>query len=258
MKFVLLLLFFALSNISLAQSPTNFMMREIAPCARLMGNGTSPPNADYEQPCQNSPINEVTVKRFADNSYGVKLSYSDYERAWVRLLECEFVGQGKLSSGSVNVSKILVNNKWQACEISVSQMPRVNQRLAKIEFSISPACASLRVCSHTELSAGSISGRVEKPFSPAFNCSKASTDTEKAICMDWNLAELDFTLSSLWASDNMDSQSSENKSQSMWLKTRDSCQADGKCIEKSYKDRLAAVCASKGDKIDKDFNCRRK
>jgi hypothetical protein len=258
MKSILLFLSVIFSSISLAQSPTNFMIREIAPCGRLMGNGTSPPNADHEQPCQRSPINEVTIKRFADSTYGVKLSYTDYERAWVRLLECEFVGQGKLFSSSLNISKIFVDNKWQACEISVSHMPKVNQRLAKIDFSVSPACASLNVCSHTGLSPGSISGRIEKPFSPAFNCNKASTDTEKAICMDWNLAELDFTLSSLWASDNMDSQSSENKSQSMWLKTRDSCQSDGKCIEKSYKDRLAAVCASKGDKIDKDFNCRRK
>jgi uncharacterized protein len=81
--------------------------------------------------------------------------------------------------------------------------------------------------------------------SPSFDCKKASTKIEKAICADTNLAQYDRKLSKLWksfivASNDDDFKSRLRKDQALWIKARDTCQTDIACIKNAYQLRLAS------------------
>lgn len=238
-----------------AQTNDSYMIREISPCGQQMGNGISQPDADRLQPCKNPAINEVVIKRFADDTYGVAITYFDYSRSWARMLECSFIGQGRVQSGTLLISKILNEKQWSACEIEVTGLPSKGQKSAAIDVNFGSKCKSSSVCTQTQDSAGPIKGRLEKPFSPGFECKLASSDAEKLICLDWDLSELDFRLSALWSNFPEDKKDLEKLAQSQWIRARNSCNTNQKCIESAYKQRLSALCTRLGQKIDKYSNC---
>jgi len=78
---------------------------------------------------------------------------------------------------------------------------------------------------------------------PSFNCDKATTPTEKAICSDANLAELDSKLAKVYSealskAKNPDEKKNMQEKQKEWLKERNSCSADIQCLKKSYETRV--------------------
>ncbi|MBW8720639.1 MAG: hypothetical protein JF626_01635 [Polaromonas sp.] len=89
-----------------AQSPDGVLLREIAPCQVLLGGYTSPPEAEHEQPCRQPAINQLLIRRFGDQTYGVSLDYTDYSRSWARLLECGFTGMGVQKGSAIVVSPV--------------------------------------------------------------------------------------------------------------------------------------------------------
>ncbi len=230
------------------------MVREIAPCGKLMGNGTVRTDAEHEQPCDNPGINEVVVKKFADNAVGVLLKYSDYGRSWAKLIDCSFVGEGRLNEGKLRISRVVSGKSRESCEIVVSGLPAKNQKTASLEFELS-GCKDADVCSHELTAFGPIAGRVEAAFSPTFDCRRASNQTEKAICLDWTLSELDFEVATLWDRINAEPASVEMAAHRQWLQRRNSCVADQKCIDAAYKLRVVALCTRLGGKLDKSQHC---
>ncbi len=77
---------------------------------------------------------------------------------------------------------------------------------------------------------------------PSFDCSKATSQTEKAICKNTKLQDLDWDLTSLYnrVLNNISYRRGEQirKSQDRWLDERDTCQYDSTCITKKYKRRI--------------------
>lgn len=86
----------------------------------------------------------------------------------------------------------------------------------------------------------------EPTWSPSFDCSKASTFPEKAVCTDSLLGKLDGALSEnykyMLASDIGDGARNDLKAtQRQWLADRNKC-TDNQCLENSYRNRMDEVC----------------
>lgn len=83
----------------------------------------------------------------------------------------------------------------------------------------------------------------------AFDCTRASTDVEKAICADPQLKRLDGQLSDAYAAVKAASSPAEQKmlarSQKRWIAEREYCSGDdkgiGACIAQKTKDRLSLL-----------------
>jgi uncharacterized protein YecT (DUF1311 family) len=86
----------------------------------------------------------------------------------------------------------------------------------------------------------------EKNWTPSFDCAKASTFSEKAICNDPLLGKLDGALSenykNMLASDIGDGARADLKeSQKKWLIERDKC-TNNQCLYDAYRKRINEVC----------------
>ncbi|HEX7816544.1 lysozyme inhibitor LprI family protein [Dyella sp.] len=74
----------------------------------------------------------------------------------------------------------------------------------------------------------------------SFDCAKASSTAEKAVCADADLSQLDGDLGKAFvqamsAAGNSDAL---RTSQRAWLKQRDACGSDKRCLQRSYRQRL--------------------
>lgn len=76
----------------------------------------------------------------------------------------------------------------------------------------------------------------------SFDCQKAKTFIEKAICQNPDLSQLDDELGSLYQIALTDNKTPAvfKKQQLTWLKQRDTCQTVD-CVKKSYKQRIATL-----------------
>ena len=80
----------------------------------------------------------------------------------------------------------------------------------------------------------------------SFDCAKAGTATEKAICSDVALARLDRTLADSyaqalsWASDDAE-KTKIRDAQRKWIGKRDACGGDIGCLTSAYDARLKAL-----------------
>ncbi len=76
----------------------------------------------------------------------------------------------------------------------------------------------------------------------SFDCQKAKTFIEKAICQNPDLSQLDDELGSLYQLALTDNKNPTvfKKQQLGWLKQRDTCQTV-ECVKKSYKQRIATL-----------------
>ena len=86
--------------------------------------------------------------------------------------------------------------------------------------------------------------------SPSFDCAKAGTKVEKAICSNEELANLDKSLSDAYISLKKNLTATEVKalkdSQRMWMKQRDtSCGSDVPCLRETYSSRLSELARQK-------------
>src|SRR5574343_403540 len=81
---------------------------------------------------------------------------------------------------------------------------------------------------------------------PAFDCRKASSASEKAICASEELGRLDRQQQQAWKAMNSALQehpqhAALKQDQLAWLKTRDRCMADTACITEAYQGRLSQL-----------------
>lgn len=100
-----------------------------------------------------------------------------------------------------------------------------------------------------EIPLSELSGLMRKDWKTpvaSFDCRKAGTATEKAICSDIPLARLDRSLSDAyaqalsWASDDAE-KAKIRDAQRKWVAKRDACGADAACLTSAYQDRLKAL-----------------
>lgn len=78
----------------------------------------------------------------------------------------------------------------------------------------------------------------------SFECGKATTPTEKAICGSFELASWDRSVAAAWRSalkERPDERPELEKSQRAWLRTRDACGAKTDCIYSQQWDRVEAL-----------------
>ncbi|MER9484100.1 hypothetical protein NKI74_33160 [Mesorhizobium sp. M0494] len=79
---------------------------------------------------------------------------------------------------------------------------------------------------------------------PSFTCSKAGTETEKALCSDENLWARDRAMSAIFfyirGVDNPKMRKAMLADQREWLRKRNACGSDTNCLDVVYGDRLRA------------------
>ena len=96
---------------------------------------------------------------------------------------------------------------------------------------------------------------------PSFDCTKATTLVENAICQDPELGALDGTLAeqyqALWrATSGESARQALKKSQRAWLAKRNQCK-DRPCLVRVYRERLDALDVAVADPESKRFSrCR--
>ena len=76
-------------------------------------------------------------------------------------------------------------------------------------------------------------------YAASFDCNKATTETEKAICADPELGIWDELMSTKWLS--IKKNSAVINRQKSWIITRDQCRSDKECILSLYKKRMKQI-----------------
>ena len=73
----------------------------------------------------------------------------------------------------------------------------------------------------------------------SFDCQKAKTFTEKAVCQSPELSALDDELDTLYQAEAAKSKNPKalKKQEDKWLKERDACQTEV-CVKKAYQKRI--------------------
>jgi uncharacterized protein len=97
-------------------------------------------------------------------------------------------------------------------------------------------------------------GLMPSAWAATFDCNKASTFVEKAICSDSRLTRMDDQLGRLYkdalaASSNSAALKTEQKA---WLSSRDQCK-DSDCIMKAYADRISSLSPKSAAAKSLDF-----
>jgi uncharacterized protein len=97
-------------------------------------------------------------------------------------------------------------------------------------------------------------GLMSSAGAATFDCNKASTFVEKAICSDSRLTSMDDQLGHLYkdalaASSNSAALKAEQRA---WLSSRDQCK-DSDCIMKAYADRISTLTAMSSPAKSGDF-----
>jgi hypothetical protein len=71
----------------------------------------------------------------------------------------------------------------------------------------------------------------------SFDCSKATTETEIAMCADPKLSAIDIFMNIIWSEEGSTAQRDRSE-QMLWISERDKCLSDTECIEQAYMKRL--------------------
>ena len=87
-------------------------------------------------------------------------------------------------------------------------------------------------------------------FAASFDCSKAGSPFEKAICSNQTLSSLDEKLADAYKNARASSQNPDQlkAEQINWIKSARACGTDAGCIESSYKARLAILTSTQAVK----------
>lgn len=81
---------------------------------------------------------------------------------------------------------------------------------------------------------------------PSFNCEKASTNSEKLVCSDAELASLDVSLSKTYKEyiANSSDKAATKKEQVAWIKSLNSSCSDVGCLKAAYQNRISVMSDS--------------
>jgi uncharacterized protein YecT (DUF1311 family) len=86
---------------------------------------------------------------------------------------------------------------------------------------------------------------VAHPWTPSFNCQRASAKTEFTICNDEQLSQLDNEISVLYNTVRQSAAGDDRRQidsgESVWLVERNTCESDLNCIKKIYDDRITEL-----------------
>jgi len=102
---------------------------------------------------------------------------------------------------------------------------------------------------------GTLGGALVLPISgrtAGFDCNKAASATEKAICRDESLSKMDGQMAALWGT--LRAKSSDpaiRQAQRQWLEKRDACGGDVACLTKTYQQRLGELQEPVAGSVDR-------
>jgi uncharacterized protein YjbI with pentapeptide repeats len=74
---------------------------------------------------------------------------------------------------------------------------------------------------------------------PGFDCARAGSATERAVCASDELSAMDAALSALWR--GRPRTDADRAAQRAWLRARNACGGDAACLSGSYEGRIAAL-----------------
>jgi uncharacterized protein len=92
----------------------------------------------------------------------------------------------------------------------------------------------------------------QQAMAGGMDCAKAASAVEKAVCADKGLYALDAQMGTAYRElmkISGDEQSELKRTQRLWLKTRNQCEAGIACLKQSYRDRLKLLQAQQMDAI---------
>nr|WP_230942855.1 lysozyme inhibitor LprI family protein [Burkholderia vietnamiensis] len=106
-----------------------------------------------------------------------------------------------------------------------------------------PARASRRAIPHVLAAAAWLTALPMAAHAAGFDCAKAASPTEHAICADARLSALDAQLAAAWqkARAKGGDTAAPKAAQLKWLAQRDRCGGDASCIADRYRERLAIL-----------------
>ncbi|MEO9788644.1 MAG: lysozyme inhibitor LprI family protein [Aurantimonas coralicida] len=89
---------------------------------------------------------------------------------------------------------------------------------------------------------------------PSFDCAKATTGNERAICDNPGLARLDLALAAAYAQAREVNSEADSKrigrEQAEWLGFRDTCEGEANCLETLMSARLEALQSEAGERVN--------
>lgn len=245
--FVLCLCFLSVPGFS--EVPKDVLVQEVGGCAERRGNGSLENDPQPYQPCRNPPVNTLLIRGFADGLFGF---YADYSQFATTQSNCMVMGLGRLKGRSIVGALHDFEGKelTELCRVSLTWNDAKPKGFSSFSFQELSACSGM--CGMNN-NVGSISfgGNAGLPFSPSFDCSKAKLPAEQLVCMDWDLSKLDFRVAELWQHTG----ARDNQKQASWLKDRNACKYDVKCISSSYQRRVKELCVNAGFQLNDKGQC---
>lgn len=143
-----------------------------------------------------------------------------------------------LENGDLLMEGLRLTKETASQTAQTSSVPKSTEQPAPAPSS-SPATAPAPISEKAKPSR-------QATWSPSFDCAKASTFSEKAICTDTLLGKLDGALAEnykyMLASNIGDGAMNDLKaSQRKWIAERNKC-ADNQCLANTYRKRIDEVC----------------
>jgi len=207
-------------------------------------------------------LREIALKTLPENKYFVmttqsiidKLGTRDNARKVCKEAQClaeigrkvsaDYVGQARLGrfGGNFTISMELYHSAGGNLIGSFTGNAKDVFGLLDIINENAPSMFSGMPSSKAQPASVAVSAPIPAPaalsLSPSFDCAKASTPSEKAICSNADLAELDNRLAKAYSKARLTCEKDVKKEQREWLKDMSSCSSNIQCLKNSYTSRI--------------------
>lgn len=152
----------------------------------------------------------------------------------------------EVDDGFIDAYVKLVLQTVRNAKMKMSPVAQVAPATASVSQELAPPAAVSGVGpTSVELEPAPVSA-VPVEIRPSFNCDKASTNAEKLICSDADLASLDVSLSAAYKQHLSSSadRAATKKEQVTWIKSLNTACSDVDCLKVEYQERIDILSAA--------------
>jgi len=187
------------------------------------------------------------AKLIAGDIYQLPITYeSQLDDKNQHIVSVGGIGRGDLLGVQAGVIEGIKKSKAEKTGTSNRDEIQSTQKTAEQPIPTPAPVASTNSVTAENSSTGSPQVSAVPTWTPSFDCAKASTFSEKAVCTDALLGKLDGALSQnykyMLASDIGDGARNDLKAtQKKWLADRNKC-TDNQCLVSNYQKRMDEVC----------------
>jgi len=150
--------------------------------------------------------------------------------------------KGLFTSSPKPVSEVIVHQAKSAEPVTASVQSTSEKSNADLVPSTSPSQTMITSAEPTAKNQP-VDAQPTNPFTPSFDCSKASNGQERLICSDRELSKLDVDLSNAYASARQRASDPQalRSAQREWIKSVQKSCSDKECLTSAYKNRIAEL-----------------